>query len=113
MFKCEGCETKYNKKRNPTIGNTVRGETEFRIPTIIRKVKYLNQVQFDKLIFIEDGSKIVSSHKNVGETKGFEIVEEESYCQRHIPKDLKVKVLDGEVERINIMQIKRAYKGEN
>lgn len=113
MFKCEGCPKKYNKKREATKGNTIHGETEFRITTVIRKVIYLNQVRFDKLVSQEGTSKLVSSFKTINETSGTEIVEQKSYCQNCIPKNLEVRTLDKPVERINLVKINRGYRGEN
>lgn len=113
MFKCEGCPTKYNKKRKPTKGNTIHGEIEFRITTVIRKVIYLNQIKIDKLISQEGISKTVSSFKTIKETNGIEIVEQKSYCQNCIPKNLNVKILDKPVQRINIVKINKDYRGED
>lgn len=113
MFKCAKCETGNNKKGKLKKGNTGQGVKEFKVITVIRKVRYQNQVRYDKTISTEETSKIISSFKNVKETTGTEIVEEESYCKEHIPKNINVKVLDGEVKRINIIKIKKAYKGEN
>ena len=98
MFKCAGCPDKYNRKRKLIKNNTVHGETLFRVTTVIRNVSYINQVRFDKI---------------VGETTGTEIVEEEFYCQNHIPKNTTPKVLDKVVERINLVAIKRPHRGEN
>ena len=113
MFKCAGCPDKYNRKRKLIKNNTVHGETLFRVTTVIRNVSYINQVRFDKIVPQGDGSKLVTTYKIVGETTGTEIVEEEFYCQNHIPKNTTPKVLDKVVERINLVAIKRPHRGEN
>ena len=113
MFKCMGCPDKYNRKRKLIKNNTVLGETLFRVITVVRKVRYINQVRFDKVVPQGEGSKLVTTYKDVGETLGTEIVEEECYCQNHIPKNTTPKVLDGVVERINLVAIKRPHRGEN
>lgn len=113
MFKCEECPEKYNRKRKLLKGNTSHGTKEFRIVTIKRKVRYLNQVRFDKVIPQGETFKTVISYKDVGESTGYEIVEEKSYCEEHLPKNLNVKILDTIVERINIVKVKRPDRGEN
>ena len=113
MFKCVKCPIKYNKKRKPTKGNTSNGDKEFRVATIIRKVRYLNQIRFDKVVPDGESSKTITSYKNLTETTGTEIVEQESYCKNHVPKNLKVKVLDKVLERVNIVSVKRPHRGEN
>ena len=113
MFKCEGCPTKYNKKRKPIKGNTGFGVTLFRVITVVRKVIYINQVRFDKIVPDGEGCKLITNYKTVGQTSGTEIVEEKFYCQYHIPKNITPKVLDKQVERINTVAIKRPHRGEN
>ena len=114
MFKCEGCSIKHNRKGKPLKGNTIRGDTEFRVTITVRKVTYLNQIRMDKLVSQEGNSKIVTSFKTIKETYGTEVVEQKSYCQKCLPTNTIVRTLDEKpVERITIVKINRGYRGEN
>lgn len=107
MFKCAICETKNNKRGKLLKGNTQHGVTEFRVITVVRKVKYINQIKFNKIVPQGDSSKVVTSYKNVGETLGTEVVREESYCPEHLPEHPNVKILEGITERITFVTPKR------
>lgn len=104
MFKCVKCKTKYNKKRKPTIGNTVRGDTEFKVPIITRKVTYLTQIKYLKSYL--DGSEDSVEIKTVKTTNGFEIVKEDSYCKKHLPKIITPTIQDS-IVRKRIVTTKR------
>ena len=101
MFKCATC------------GIVPTHTKEFRITTAVRKVTYLNQVRYDKLVSDEGNSKVISSFKTIKETFGTEIAEQKSYCKYHIPKNINVRTLDKSAQRINVMKINRGYRGEN
>jgi hypothetical protein len=103
MFKCSGCPK----------GNTRHGETLFKVTTVQRKVLYINQVRYDKQIMKDGQPAILSTYKVVGQKMGLETVEEKSYCQAHLPSEIKTTVLEKAVERINVVGIKRAFRGEN
>ncbi len=98
MFKCTTC-------------GSVSGK-EFKVVTAIRKVQYLNQVRYDKSVFKEGKPVIESNLKVVKRTRGTEIVEEQVYCQKHIPKNVNPTII-GEVTRENLVGIKSAHRGEN
>lgn len=75
-------------------------QKQTKVPTKIRDVEYNLQV---KTVYV-DGEAI----KIVRKTQGTEIVEEVSYCSKHIPKVEPIKV--GKITRdqlIKIISIKR------
>lgn len=99
MFKCIDCEIGNNKHGKLLKGNTQHGVTEFRVITVVRKVKYINQLKFNKVVLQGDSSKLLTSYKSIGETFGTEVVEEKSYCPEHLPEHPNVKILEGVTER--------------
>ena len=116
MFKCAKCKTRRNKHGRLLKGNTQHGVTEFRVITVVRKIKYINQIKLNKIVPQGDSSKLVTSYKNVGETLGTEVVEEISYCTEHLPEHTNVKILEGITEKIVFITPKKRNKqdrGEN
>ena len=112
MFKCSGCPEKYNRKRKLIKNNTGHGVKLFKVVTVRRAVRYINQIRFDKIVPDGEGCKLITSFKDLEETTGKEIVEERNYCKDHIPKNLTVKLLP-EVKRKVLVGIRRPHKGEN
>lgn len=109
MFKCVECETGNNKRGKLKKGNSGYGVKEFRVATVIRKVRYLNQIKVDKAVPNGEGYKVAVSYKTLNEKTGTEIVKEESYCNNHIPENPQVKILP-EVKRMNIIKVKNHYR---
>jgi len=113
MFKCEGCPNHRTRKGKTVKNNTRHGETQFKVTTVQRKVLYINQVRYDKQIMKEGQPAILSTYKVVGQKMGLETVEEKTYCKAHLPTEVKTKILEKTVERINLVGVKRAFRGEN
>jgi len=77
-------------------GAVKNGEKQTKVPTKIRDVEYNLQV---KTIYA-NGESI----KTVRTVKGTEIVEEDSYCIKHIPKQFE-PAKEGKVSRDQLIKI--------
>lgn len=94
MFICAKC------------GLVSAGEKAHKVAIVIRDVTYLIQIQYDRVINEELTQTVISKVKTVRETRGTEIVKEDTFCSKHIPKDFTPKVIK-RVERKHIVAKKR------
>ena len=93
MFNCKKC------------GKVKAGEKEFRIPSMIRNVKYLLEVKLESR-YEEDG--VEPKFKRIGEKMGWEIVQEDKYCAKCVPKEGDpVNILEEMVERTMLVKRKK------
>jgi len=84
MFICKKC------------GQIEKGVKQEKVPIKIRRVRYLfRNIYITTKLDMEKGIPIHtrSEPKVVKETNGFEIVEQDIYCPRCVPKDTKPEVI--------------------
>lgn len=101
MFKCHKGE----------IVNS--GGKEHKVITQVRKVSYLLQIQFDKVITRDNSTFIESSYKTVDTVEGTEIVKEVSYCKDHLPEEEVIPQVVDEIERKVILKVQNGNRRNN
>lgn len=92
MFKCKNC------------GQVQKGIKQHRVAAKVRNVKYLFRNRYvTRRIDSESGMPILtpSAPKVVKETAGWEIVEQDIYCERCLPKDNKPEIVANVVRYID------------
>ena len=89
-FKCKNC------------GTVSPGRKQHRVITEIRDVTYLIQIR----TLTSDGG---DTTKMVKKTNGKEIVSEDIYCRKCVPKEIIPKIIE-KVERKNVVAIRRVRK---
>lgn len=85
-------------------GVVEKGIKQHRVATKARKVQYLfRNIYLSRRIDSESGMPklIPSAPKVVKETSGWEIVEQDIFCERCLPKDTKPEIVDNVVRYID------------
>jgi len=82
------------------------GEKMHKVAVIIRDVTYLIQIRYDRTVNEEFTKNVISKVKTARETKGTEIVKEDTFCSKHIPKDFSPKII-GQIVRNQLVAKKR------
>ena len=100
MFKCKIC------------GKVPEGIKQQKVIAEIRNVNYIYMIKIDKIGVKEHIPIIIDSYfKTVKTSKGLEIVKEDIYCPRCLPKKIIPRILNEEVTREVILKTIREKEG--
>ena len=87
MFKCHKC------------GLSKSNQSENKVVTVIREVEYLIQIRYERIRNMGEVSTTEDNYKTVKRSKGKEIVKENSYCSKCLPKNFIPKVVEKVVRK--------------
>ena len=88
MFKCKNCGTsKLNQSQNKLV-------------SVIREVEYLIQIKYERIKTVDNFSTVSYNYKTVKRTRGKEIVKEDSYCNKCLPKTFTPKIMEKVIREV-------------